>query len=595
MSLDLYEKESLERLSSFTPVEQPEAGTFDGFARGAGLATMRGFAKTGRALSMAAAAVPVIIDAFGDGTELQDKYFKWHDETFGNAVDYWTPRPNEVGVAGEITGQLLSAIPTLVASPSALVASTQLSVAEDLVREGVDAGKAQAVGAVQAAGLGIGIYVPVLGKTLAQRVLLGGAGFNVLQGAVTRGISGEMLEGTAAEGEFRAFDGQALTLDVLLGAAFGTLTHLSPSQRAQGQEFLDKLSELGKTLDPSQVDALATMRQAQHLNADSLPARPIDETSVEAHVQRTRQALEQVSRNEPVNVTELPAPKLEADPVRMEENAARASYLIREAERVRAEEGIPKRVEEMSPDEMRRELLRDPLTGIKNRRAYEEMPPMPVRGSIDADGLKWINDNLGHDAGDQLLKSIGKVLSEETENAFRLGGDEFAIQAKNAEDARHILENVSKRLESAVITAQLPDGTIVQKKGVTLSYGIGKTNQEAEAGLQAHKAERERTGVRPARGAEPPGVVRLPPDWQQIAERRAAPEVKSEVDPIVAEARRIADSNPKADLEIGKTADGDSLRQTVREFLDEADAGLKKANEDAKLFATAAACLMGIG
>jgi len=340
MSFDLYQDETEAKVSQLGTTTDVAPSGFDGFMRSAGNETMRGFAKTGRAVSMALGAVPVVADAITGGTELQDKYFRSHDEIFGNAVDHWAPRPEEVNVAGQITGQLLSALPQLIANPAGLIASTQLSVAEDLVREGVDADKAQQVGAVQAAGLGLGIYVPILGKTLTQRVLLGGAGFNVAQGAATRGISGEILEGTPAEGQFEAFDSTSLTLDALLGAAFGGVAHLSPAQRAQSAEFIDKLTAWAKNADPSQVEALATMRQAQHLNVDSLPGKPVDASSIDDHVQRLRTAIDQLARDEPVNVTDLNKANVEPDPVRMQENEARAQYLLDEAKRIADEEEI---------------------------------------------------------------------------------------------------------------------------------------------------------------------------------------------------------------------------------------------------------------
>jgi hemerythrin len=49
---------------------------------------------------------------------------------------------------------------------------------------------------------------------------------------------------------------------------------------------------------------------------------------------------------------------------------------------------------------------------------------------IDADGFKQINDNYGHDAGDEVLKQLSKVLSHAVRNddiVCRLGGDEFLI------------------------------------------------------------------------------------------------------------------------------------------------------------------------
>ncbi|HAU50853.1 MAG TPA: hypothetical protein DCW43_03690 [Clostridiales bacterium] len=83
--------------------------------------------------------------------------------------------------------------------------------------------------------------------------------------------------------------------------------------------------------------------------------------------------------------------------------------------------------------------IRDALTGLLNRRGFEQeiakffdkgqLKEHPVAVvSIDMDGLKDINDNLGHAAGDEALKGIARCLESvlnENEIAARMGGDEF--------------------------------------------------------------------------------------------------------------------------------------------------------------------------
>jgi len=83
----------------------------------------------------------------------------------------------------------------------------------------------------------------------------------------------------------------------------------------------------------------------------------------------------------------------------------------------------------------------DPLTGLANRRLFEDemrerIKVITTSGGcftlllIDLDGFKKINDTLGHDAGDALLKVTAKRLVaavRETDHVARLGGDEFAV------------------------------------------------------------------------------------------------------------------------------------------------------------------------
>lgn len=399
MSLDLYPRETIERAERLTPNPTPEIGVWDGFIRGTGMLTMRGLVKTGSAIDLLGAVGPIAEDAITGGTEAQDRYFAEHEELYGKAMEFWTPQPHEVGAAGEIAGTLLSTLPQVIISPGLAVGGTQLSVAEDLVKQGVDAKTANVVGLTQGIGLGLGIYVPIFGRTLAQRILLGGAGFNVAQGVAMRGAADVLLEGTPAEGQFGAFDPTQLTLDVLLGAAFGTITHLSPAQRAQSAAIWERIESWGQGLKRSDVDALAVLRQAQHLNADSMPGKPAEPVDIERHVQRTRRAIEQVARDEPVEVSDLPQPKFESDQPRLRDMQRNAKTLSDLAENVRQEEGLPavpeseapvaRATTEPPPRGQRAgagaEGTRDPLA-IEAERFVAENPDLLLRVGQNADG-----------------------------------------------------------------------------------------------------------------------------------------------------------------------------------------------------------------
>ena len=83
----------------------------------------------------------------------------------------------------------------------------------------------------------------------------------------------------------------------------------------------------------------------------------------------------------------------------------------------------------------------DALTGVMNRRSFEadlarEFGRITRHGGgfslvmIDVDGLKTINDTLGHTAGDTHLQALGAALRTSTrreDTAYRIGGDEFAV------------------------------------------------------------------------------------------------------------------------------------------------------------------------
>jgi diguanylate cyclase (GGDEF)-like protein len=132
----------------------------------------------------------------------------------------------------------------------------------------------------------------------------------------------------------------------------------------------------------------------------------------------------------------------------------------------------------------------DALTGLFNRRAYEERRVVEAARSaryghplalslFDLDGFKEVNDRHGHPAGDDVLKGVAQVIdsSRLTDDAFRIGGDEFAVlMPETTFDGGQI---AAKRLADAIAEAHLGDGS------VTASYGVAATTGDA---LSLHDA-----------------------------------------------------------------------------------------------------------
>ena len=109
--------------------------------------------------------------------------------------------------------------------------------------------------------------------------------------------------------------------------------------------------------------------------------------------------------------------------------------------------------------EIKEELFRDSLTGVKNKSAYasaeKKMDSLIKEGIcedfsifvFDLNDLKKINDGLGHDEGDKYIKSGSKLICNTFKHSpvFRIGGDEFAaILTRNDHTSRAELKRAFK-------------------------------------------------------------------------------------------------------------------------------------------------------
>ncbi len=125
----------------------------------------------------------------------------------------------------------------------------------------------------------------------------------------------------------------------------------------------------------------------------------------------------------------------------------------------------------------------DPLTGLYNRRFYEEelkrldtvtnLPLTIVMGDIN--GLKFINDSLGHIMGDELIKKVAKIITKgcrDEDIIVRLGGDEFIVLLSKTNSRE--TEQIIKRI------INLSSSEKVGSVDISISLGYGTKNNEEE-------------------------------------------------------------------------------------------------------------------
>jgi diguanylate cyclase (GGDEF)-like protein/PAS domain S-box-containing protein len=117
-------------------------------------------------------------------------------------------------------------------------------------------------------------------------------------------------------------------------------------------------------------------------------------------------------------------------------------------------------------EELTRQAFHDGLTSLANRALFRDRLDQAVARSertraplavllVDLDGFKQVNDSLGHDAGDQLLRAVAERFSaavRPSDTLARLGGDEFAVLLDSAgeEEATEVAHRLNEKLGESV-------------------------------------------------------------------------------------------------------------------------------------------------
>ncbi|MBR5965429.1 MAG: diguanylate cyclase [Treponema sp.] len=130
---------------------------------------------------------------------------------------------------------------------------------------------------------------------------------------------------------------------------------------------------------------------------------------------------------------------------------------------------------------LQRELRIDPMTGLYNRNGMEYFSDILYKEALqnnkdlfvcicDMNGLKYINDNFGHEEGDRAIKTLSQIIkgaADKDDKAFRIGGDEFLILGVK-ENSDNAIEYFTTQVEK--LTAETNQNSDLPYK-IGMSYG----------------------------------------------------------------------------------------------------------------------------
>jgi len=132
-------------------------------------------------------------------------------------------------------------------------------------------------------------------------------------------------------------------------------------------------------------------------------------------------------------------------------------------------------------DELEHQAFHDTLTGLPNRALFRNRVEHALVGRrrdqrpvavmfLDLDDFKFVNDSLGHAAGDEVLQEVARRIADcmrPVDTAARLGGDEFAILLRDTESELHSIEVASR------VMAALKAPIALTGRDVTLAVSVG--------------------------------------------------------------------------------------------------------------------------
>jgi GGDEF domain-containing protein len=140
---------------------------------------------------------------------------------------------------------------------------------------------------------------------------------------------------------------------------------------------------------------------------------------------------------------------------------------------------------------VKRVVLISALTGLPNRRAFDDSPPSPFVAIADVDLMKVFNDVYGRIAGDALLRRLAQIFVSLGLDAYHHKEDEFLCKGESRQELNAKLSQARQIFRESFEV--YGEGRIQNIEGADFSFGIGTTPEEEEAALSEAK-KRARSG-----------------------------------------------------------------------------------------------------
>ena len=144
-------------------------------------------------------------------------------------------------------------------------------------------------------------------------------------------------------------------------------------------------------------------------------------------------------------------------------------------------------VAEMSQKAQRHAEFVSGMTGLPNRRAFDERSTSPFVAMSDVDNLKPMNDRYGHSIGDMLIRRFAEVLMSVGLDAYHHLGGTFLCKGESYQELNVKLSEARQILRQQPFSVYDVDGRVIAIESTEFSFGIGTTVEEAEISLSHQK------------------------------------------------------------------------------------------------------------